>query len=803
MAAHSEGGALYGIPRDFRSLQPASESTEADENSPDPRRNSVSPSSYTTETSMALPVKDDFVIGRELTVRDLASPKRSSQNASQSADTHPERSTCSDKEGSNGFTFQPPEAREDTKVISEGEESSSVAHSVRNYAQSHCGTPRTFKSALPSACAIDVESDDDGVAVYIDVAEDDDTSAALLIEEYRVSAKSAAEIRVSKSRWVEKMLERRDRILGPAFDGDEAVKDSGRSNSSTLGAERMDAAETADCGSELLQRKLEAFAACMTPEMLDSIYRRRKAWSALPCDSPASDTAESSDDFSHAACRGQGRPKALQSVSKSQSQSAEDAHASEFVPQPRSESLSERTDELGEGPALAALNAWSHFLRYARMTCRVVPPRPRIERHEGLESDDDDEQAPLYMCRPGSVQRPSPLISRSLTEHLKASHTIFFKRFRRQCATEPPHCECGSVPAAATEQVQPCVALDDSRCRSEPAAARESSADGCGVSADTNDGDPAVPKEWSAEMATQGTDDPCAVPLYTITDEASALFGDIMRLEDTARMLEASCTFRLAAAPFSKIRRPSWKKRETPNTQEHSNLNAPPHMKIVSSPASAAPLKSSATVTGAPEHRSDFFTPVPASAHETSAVESSQLGANAYEGGPPEGPLNQQGLVTSTPNDSEMHGDSRLSPAGRDQRTEFPIIYTVQADEDTLALSGLDAEYCARVEFASRRANRTAETLICKDSTQESGDAGYDSTLTSMAAQKRRRRMPVDENAISSENDSESECTPLDDDASGVGCPLEVTEEGGHDRSLMADKLLLAHLMPYLPQFGP
>lgn len=131
------------------------------------------------------------------------------------------------------------------------------------------------------------------------------------------------------------------------------------------------------------------------------------------------------------------------------------------------------------------------------------------------------------------------------------------------------------------------------------------------------------------------------------------------------------------------------------------------------------------------------------------------------------------------------------------------VVYTVQADEDTLALSGLDAEYCARVEWASRWQTRAAWSLANLDCMQLNGNA-LQASETSAPAHKKKRKAPISNNvATSDEEDSTGERSPLEEETPEPSCRAEAADEANRQRSLMVDKLVLAHLMPYLPQFSP
>lgn len=782
--AQSVGGVLCGIPRDFRSPPLASESTETDENNPDPHRNSVSPHPYfPLETAMAAPLKRR--LHSAVRGKPAASGFESHEFSNHSWSSCEERRDDLREYGSKGnnSTSQPTQQRTQCSASRAlGDRLS--AHRTGDPYSSGSSSHVVSECSPASMRATEAESDD-GVAVYIDEVEDDDTSEALLITEYRISARKAAEIRAFKSKWVEQMLLGRDRLLGVSF-GKVAVKDRSSRNRATT-RPPGDAAATVGCGLEFLQRKLEAFAACMTPEALECIQRNSQSWGEY--DSAESDATASAIGSPRSTRCGLSKDSSESSLSINRGlHSPAKPCLARLIPKLHLRSR-DRDGKLRVGPVTVALQAWGRFLKYVRKTCKVLPPRPRLDRLAGLESDDDDEQAPLYMCRPGSVQRPSPLISHSLMEHLKASNTLFFNQFRRPLTTAPPSFQARGVAAAgAAAQDQPTHALASDPAAA-PAAAHSSSAGDSSFSLARGAGCCAHAKGRASEMATQD-----AIPLFEVTTEASAMFGDLMRLDDTARMLEASCTFRLAAAPCSKICNKNWQPRSSARARARSESTRTQKGDGACSPEPVAPALALdfpnrggdgcgtvCTSPSAPETLSQRIAGKPASAH------SRGVSAQQVAGG-------SQG----------QHGERSPSVVASVQPEGSRVVYTVQADDDTLALSGLDPDYCARVAFASQGAHRAMESLAHMELLQPNGNLPQEQLPAPSAAQKKRRKTPVEDNELSSgDDDSASDCTALDEAGSGTASRLEAAEEPDHDRSLMADKLLLAHLMPYLPQFGP
>ena len=74
----------------------------------------------------------------------------------------------------------------------------------------------------------------------------------------------------------------------------------------------------------------------------------------------------------------------------------------------------------------------------------------------------------------------------------------------------------------------------------------------------------------------------------------------------------------------------------------------------------------------------------------------------------------------------------------------------------------------------------------------------------SSVAMHKKRKVPVDNNVVlTDDEDSGNERFPVKEETSGAACHTEAVEEANYQRSLMVDKLMLAHLMPYLPQFSP
>ncbi|KAL8273809.1 hypothetical protein Esti_002283 [Eimeria stiedai] len=782
-----------GLPPEFRSPPVASKSTEADENSPNPCTNSEPPSAfYTIAASM------------------IAPPKRSSESFSGEASAtedfahqqcHRERRSTKEEEQHSGFTASDSDEHKSTSPPSKSLAATSHNRETKHAASaapttSHprrlTSSPRAAPGASKAAlCVYDMEAEDD-VVVYIEEVDDQSDVGELLIVEHKVRSKAAAAELALKSKWVEQMLRESNRILvvSPV---------SGRSLRCT--ASPSFAGDTAghhtSYGLTLLHRKLQAFAACMSLDALRLIEQNRQAW----CEA-ASDTDDCGNASDGAGCSS-GR---LSTFSSSASTSGEPLRATERMPASRSRLKHQQRSCAGRGlldgglPA-AALEGWRKFLKYARKTCKDVAHRPRIERAAGLESDDDDQQAPLCMCRPGSVQRPSPLISHSLTEYLRASDTLFFKHFNKSSASALRHpCrgqEPPGDPVASASPEHPHCQVHASAHAETKTLEQHTGAYGA-VDSRADEDDKAIADSNSFAEAARAPD---AIPLYQVSAEASNLFGDLMRLEDTARMLEASCTFRLAAAPSST----NCNKRIQPSRQPRAcreslggGLDGDEVIGLQTFNASTVKkdprelIKSNAATSAA--------TP---SEPPTVANTSRHLYVS-------EPSRSQTARGESLPARSVCDGFGRkqrkkgvLTSAAAEEIEGSRILYTVQADEETLALSGLDSDYCARVKFASQAAHRAMESLAF-EMTQPNKTMPQDNPEATAATLKKRRKSPYEDIELPViQQDSGSESLPLDDSGSQGASREEAGEEADHGQSLMADKLLLAHLMPYLPQYGP
>lgn len=761
----------------------ASESTEADENSPDLHRNSMSPRNFLPlKASMSLPLK-----GRPPETH-FSSGKYQEENWSGCKGVH--LGSCHMR--SNGFethASSPQRAcgsvgcsaelrTSDQRLLSQVS-SKDVPDSV-----SKISTPQIFSAVS------DESGSDDGVAVYIDETEDDGASDGLLITECRISSRRAAEIRAFKAQWVQQMLLKKEKLLTPCLD---KVARGDRRRTSSISKEvnghEAGAAALSGGGDEFLESKLRAFAACMVPEALEYISRNGKRWAESTSDTSDSDIGESPLASSHCSRRWHSTTSLGESPPPGSSLHTSATSDAPNLATNGVQRRGEHTKEHEQRAVDAALHSWGRFLKYIRRTSRVLPSRQRIERMAGLESDDDDEQAPLYMCRPGSVQRPSPLISYSLTEHLKASGTMFFKQFRRQClhASAPPKPDASGT-VTSRQQERPSAPHESSFSPTLPAVQESPTSKSVGTAVEDDGEDP------HAEKDTEET-----VPLYEISAETSALFGDMMRLEDTARMLDASCTFRLPAAPSSIVCRACVRA-----THRRSGLSAFSSGTGLCSAASSDSPSATTTAGGAcTQHRRTGHVTLYTSPHAATAAALSKLIANCQADKSLRAHARQNVPCSASAGAGDMKPGESCYGTRAQVGSDPCVVYTVQADEDTLALSGLDAEYCARVEWASRWQTRAAWSLANLDCMQLNGNA-LQASETSAPAHKKKRKAPISNNvATSDEEDSTGERSPLEEETPEPSCRAEAADEANRQRSLMVDKLVLAHLMPYLPQFSP
>ncbi|KAL8448467.1 hypothetical protein Emed_003801 [Eimeria media] len=768
-----------GLPPEFRSPPLALKNTEVDENSPHPCTNSKPPSAfYALAPSMAAPPKraSESFSGEPSAAKDPAHeqyrrerwrPKEEEQHSGPTACDSSEHKSASPPSQSRAVTSQ---NRETKHAASAASPTSHLSH-----LPSPPGAgPGASEAAL---CVYDGEAEDD-VAVYIDEVDEESDVGELLIVEHKVRSKTAAAELAFKSKWVEQMLRKSSLIL-PASSCPRVVDDS--------------AAHDPSYGLNLLQRKLQAFAASMSVDALRLIAQNRQAWSEASSDSD--DSGKASDEAGGSTGK---TPTFLSSASTSGEPPR--ALSRSRLKQQQQRACAGRKLVDGRLPT-AALASWRHFLKYARSTCKEVAPRPRIERAAGLESDDDDEQAPLCMCRPGSVQRPSPLISHSLTEYLRASNTIFFKQFDRAAARASSLPRQGqetlSDPTAAASPDEP-LPEGHLSARSDNSALELHAGAYEGIESSGGEaGKGAVDSSCFAEAARS----PDAIPLYQVSAEASELFGDLMRLEDTARMLEASCTFRLAAAPSTK----------------HRNRRLHPSRSRACEKSVKGGLHANDGVSLAAFNASTCKK----DPHELGESNAATSAASTGEADPTVATTLRQLYVSETSGSQTAGGESMkadsvcaglgrkqrekgdLQSAANDENEGYRVLYTVQADEETLALSGLDSDYCARVKLAFQGAHRAMESLAF-EMTQPSKTLPQESADSSVSTLKKRRKSPSEDNDLSViQQDSESESPPPEDTASQAASREEAEGEADHDQSLMADKLLLAHLMPYLPQYGP
>ncbi|CDJ46311.1 hypothetical protein, conserved [Eimeria brunetti] len=780
------GEALCGIPAGFPSMPLASESTEADENSPDTHSNSNSTQGFVSlRASMSLPLKET-----------PAEPHFSSgryQETSWSAFSDRHSTSC--HFNSNGVqaispnTSSPPRTSA-SAIRSAQQRSSQLVQNVSSPEGASHSAPNSSSPQIVS-CAADDSASDDGVAVYIDET-DEDTNDGLLITECRISSRKAAEIRAFKAQWVQQMLMKKEQLLNSCLAKGAAVAGRRRTGSTkeTRGHEPGGAGWSGS-GAEFLGSKLRAFAACMMPEALECISRNSKRWVEASTDTSDSDSAQSLPTPSSCSRRRHSKaPSTTPHPFNLRSHTTSNLRAPKATAEVQPQGGSKKTERQQAATGVAAdvaLQSWGRFLRYIRRTCRVLPPRQRIERKAGLESDDDDEQAPLYMCRPGSVQRPSPLISHSLTEHLKASGTMFFKQFRRQCLPTAASVNSDASRVERAQEQQPCAMREDS------------------VSA------AAVPEFAAGESAAASSkeqhddqDSERAVPLYEITAETSTLFGDMMRLEDTARMLDASCTFRLPAAPSSIVLSKNWMQKTGVDAAHKRSSDSPSSASGAAScaaAAAAAPTTAAtprATASSQPKRRGHVT--LYTSPHAATATALSQLIVNCQAEGSLGAHVRQHMPCSAAAGVGHQPKPEGSVDEKAQEGDDTCVVYTVQADEDTLALSGLDAEYCARVESASRGMNRAAASLAHLESMHFNG-GDLQGSATSAPMRRKKRKAPVVNNWVSSDDeDSGSERSPIEEEAPGEAYRRE---EANHQRSLMVDKLMLAHLMPYLPQSGP
>ncbi|CDI85983.1 hypothetical protein, conserved [Eimeria praecox] len=785
-----EAETLCGIPAGFPSMPLASESTEADENSPDPHRNSVSPRSFLpVKASMSVPFREtteetDFSISR-------------GKYQEESWRGYKDRHLGSCYLRNNGFeAIRHRSSPRASDLDGRSAEHGSTGQRVHSPVSSEHTSDSSSKVSPPqiSSGVSDGHESDDGVAVYIDETEDDDTNDGLFITECRINSRKAAEIRAFKAHWVEQMMLKKEQLLSPCIakgvTGGKRLTSSARK---AANGHETGTASPSGSGAGFLESKLRAFAACMMPEALECISRNSKRWAETTSDTSDSDSGESPLPSSRCPRRRHlnaspiGRPSFDRRPHTPTSPTPTSPRASKPARELQQHMAHSKEDQ--QRAADAALHSWGRFLKYIRKTSGVLPSRQRIERKAGLESDDDDEQAPLYMCRPGSVQRPSPLISHSLTEHLKASGTMFFKQFRRQCLSSSASSNPDASGTAPTQLQRPFALRGNSVSAS--GAAHESPASGS-ATATVNDDKRNSHAEQDGEEA---------VPLYEISAETSALFGDMMRLEDTARMLDASCTFRLPAAPSSIVRPKDWKPKTGVEAAQPRNSVSAFSSSVGLFSAAAAGSPSTATTAAAPasQHRRTGHLTLYTSPHAATAAALSQLIVNCQAEKSLEVHTRQHMRCSAAADVSSLKPRESYSDSKAQEGNNSCVVYTVQADEDTLALSGLDAEYCARVEAASRGRNRAADSLALLERLQPIGNA-LQGNVSRAVAHKKKRKAPVDNNVMSSDDgDSGSERSPREEEAPGAAC----AEEANHQRSLMVDKLMLAHLMPYLPQFGP
>lgn len=756
--AQTDGGALYGTPSVFRSPPLTSESTDADENNPNLHGNSKSPHYFfRLRSSSCVSLSKDVSRSSGAGLTDFTSHEDHGRECKECGS----KSVGNFKIAGGNITNNRPR-RQGAAVSVDGCDVREQVSAQEGNDPPPVKSPSYLVTTISPWIASEVASDD-GVVVYIDESEDDFCEARLITEN-KINSSKAADIGRFKSRWVAQMLARKGRILRGTPRS--AAKD--RDIKAAASAAGTSDAPPVACGLEFFKRKLEAFAACMSTEALECIHENSQSWGEVSSEFSDSDEPGGIDLFSCSVYRGlpKGSPNLPLRNTKSPhfatklgaNRLAANKHLNSNV----------KGGTLNVSAAIAALDSWQRFRRYAKKTCRALSPRPRIEPAVGLESDDDDEQAPLYMCRPGSVQRPSPLISHSLTEHLKMSRTLFFKQFGKREGVAPfSAVQTGRSleqqgQKATLSPSSPLLFPNRSACSLEHEKQAHSLLQ------------IPAPERSSHE----------AVPLYRVTAEASAMFGDLMRLEDTARMLKASCTFRLAAAPGSKIRNRYW------NSSRHGKVRTRGKVSKSAQAEDSCPPNMSCSLSSPCERKKDGF--ILNSSASSVAASGSRTSAE-----------NKRVCRLSTSSETpfaasdEAGTQNQILPAAGH---EGGVVYTVQADDDTLALSGLDAEYCARVRCASQGAHRAAESLAYLEEPESSKTTPHNSGPASSAGPKKRRKTPKGRHALFSGEESTGS-----DEEGGLGrAPrVEVIEEGDNDRSSIADKFLLAHLMPYLPQMEP
>ncbi|KAL8437802.1 hypothetical protein ACSSS7_000683 [Eimeria intestinalis] len=780
-----------GLPPEFRSRPLASRSTEADENSPSPCTNSEHSSAfYNLAASMTAPPKraSEPLSAHAPATENLAHQRyRRERWGKKEEEQHSGPTACDS--GEHKSTSPSSKSRPATSHSRETKHTASAVLTTSQQGRVPC-SPRAASGASRAAHCVYKEEAEDDVAVYIDEVDDESDAGELLIVEHKVGSKGAAAELAFKSKWVALMLRESKRILPVSTVTGRSLRcpESPRMAGNT-------AAHSASYGLNLLQRKLHAFAACMSVDALRLIEQNRHAWT---------EAASDSDDCGTASDGAGSSGSKLRTFLSSASTSGEPPRATPRIHASRSRLEQQQHSCAGRGvldfrhPA-AALEGWRHFLKYARSTCKEVAPRPRIDRAAGLESDDDDQQAPLCMCRPGSVQRPSPLISHSLTDYLRASDAIFFKNFDKSTTSAfPSSYQDQEVPGDPAASAPP---EDPHRQVQSPAhpetSAREQHAGAYGAfNSSVEEQDKSAVSSNSSAKAAFARD---AIPLYQVSAQASDLFGDLMRLEDTARMLEASCTFRLAAAP-SKADRSKRVQPSRPRACRESLGSGLHGDEIVGLPTSKA-----STVKKHPLELGERNAPSAASTSEydpTVTNTSRHLYSSEQSGSQTAGRecLPAHHMCANSGRKQREKVDPTSAAAGEVDGSR--VLYTVHADEETLALSGLDSDYCARVAFASQGAHRAMESLAL-EMTQPNKSLPQETSEPAAATLKKRRKSPFDDIDLSvTQQDSGSESLPPDDTGSQAASREEAGEEADHDQSLMADKLLLAHLMPYLPQYG-
>ncbi|KAL8427972.1 hypothetical protein Efla_004230 [Eimeria flavescens] len=772
-----------GLPLVIPTAPLASESTEADENSPDSSRNNdLSSTLYTKEAPMAAPLKRDLQAASDGGSAADACPDQPHLKEGWRVRGDGRRAASAD---CTDVAMRIASASPAVRPAAAGHEAAKPAAGVTQPCSS-CGasSPSALfedsESPSPTVCLPADETEEDEVVVYIDEVEDESDSDALVIVQRRHLAKTATERAAFRASWVESMMKEADRILLPEAAGSSPRRSARReAGDSTAGQAEGPGPLVAD----LLKRKLEAFAACMSVDALHFITQDRSGWREAHSDSEDATSPADSPKCSRRPWLSQGSPSSAQCSSRRAPRARRQTAAAGCLSQPQLPTV--RRSLSSSSPA-AALEAWGRFLKYARATSKKLPLRRRIGGAAGLQSDDDDEQAPLYMCRPGSVQRPSPLISHSLTQLLKASQTLFFKQFTQPGASSSgplgQEGNGGSNEAPAQEaalhelhlQVQSTTS-SDGPASGHQAAAVDKPADSAGSEAGE-----------AAAAATAADEDPSsqtvpaadAVPLYAVTAESAALFGDLLRLEETELMLEASCTFRLAAAPASSVRSKRSQLAKPRASTESAESRGPRKEEVWQAPLKSDPAETSGHLP-APQPAADRH---------------------------PEGESGLERPVSDAGRCSHLRR-KKLGAAPAGEVEESRVVYTVQADEETLALSGLDSEFCARVEAASVGANRALKSLAQLERQQTSSSPyRQDSPEAAAAAtSKRRKKESCEEpdHTSGEQQDSDAEEVFVIDTRTAASAGEDAAEEADKDQSLLAERLLLAHLMPYLPQYGP